>query len=399
MNNAPTPARSSRRRRAAIALLVPVIGFAMASCAKSDDAANVKGAIKVNITDDGCQPSPAKAPSGEVTFALANTGSSKATEAELKTADGKNILGEKENLTDGLTGSFKLNLREGTYKVYCPGAKQDTWDFVVSKGAAVKDWKSNPELVAAVKGYSAYVEQQAAALASATKTFDDAVRAGDLAQAQVLYAKARVSYERIEPVAESFGDLDPKIDGRADDGVKPTELTGFHRLEYAIWVQKDLAKMGPVATQLDADIAQLQALVKKKSGTYVPQEVTNGATELMNEVMTSKISGEEERYSHTDLLDFQANLDGSNQSVDLVRPVLEKSAPDLLEKLDAQGKKVQAALDRYRATPGYEGTGFQAWGYEQDPKTTITPAQRRAFSDVVKPFTELLSQVPVKVVV
>ncbi|MCU1358040.1 MAG: Peptidase Imelysin [Acidimicrobiales bacterium] len=394
-------ARSRRPRHRAIAglLLVAGIGLLATSCAKSDDVPSAKGAIKVEITDAGCAPKPATAKSGEITFAITNNGSSKATEAELKTADGKNILGEKENITDGLSVSFKLNLREGKYKMFCPGAKQDTWDFTVSKGKAVKDWNDNPLLVTAVKRYSAYVDEQTVELAKATTTFTDAVRAGDIDKAKDTYALARVPYERIEPVAESFGALDPKIDGRADDGTEPTELTGFHRLEYALWVEKSLAGMGPVADQLDKDIVELQGLVGKKSGTYVPEEVTNGATELMNEVMVGKITGEEERYSHTDLLDVQANLDGSLKSIELVRPALEKSAPDLLEEIDGQAAKVQKALDAYKEDPGYAGTGFKEWGYAEDPASTITDAQRRALSDVVKPLTEYLSEVPVKVVV
>ena len=391
------PSRPSSRRFAAALLLLPGIGLLATSCAKSDDIASTKGAVKVTITDDGCKPTPASAPSGPVAFAITNDGSAKATEAELKNAAG-NILGEKENLTDGLSGSFKLNLREGKYKVYCPGAKQDVWDFTVTKGAAVKDWKDNPALVKAVAGYSAYVDDQTKELATATTAFTDAVRAGDIEKAKTLYGPARVPYERIEPVAESFGDLDPAIDGRADDGVKPEDLTGFHRLEYALWVQNSLTGMAPIADKLDADVVKLQDLVTKKAGTYVPQEVTNGATELMNEVMTGKMPGEEERYSHIDLVDFQANLDGSMKSIDLVRPVLQKSAPDLLKKIDAQAAKVQGGLDGYKATPGYASTGFKEWGYVEDADTTVTKAQRRALSDLVAPLTEYLSQVPVKVV-
>lgn len=399
MNPAMPTRPAATRRVLAGLLLLPVAGLLATSCAKSDDAASSEDAIKVEITDAGCQPSPSSTPSGQVVFAISNKGSAKATEAELKSEDGNSILGEKENLTDGLSGTFKLNLREGTYKMYCPGAKQDTWDFKVTKGAAVKDWKDNPELVKAVKGYSDYVDEQTALLATETTKFTDAVRAGNLDEAMDLYGKARVPYERIEPVAESFGDLDPKIDGRADDGIEPEDLTGFHRLEYAIWVQKSLDGMGPVADQLDADIKELQGLVADKAGSYVPEEVTNGAMELMNEVMTGKMPGEEERYSHTDLIDFQANLDGSMKSIDLVRPVLEQSAPDLLEKIDAAADEVQAALDEYKEDPGYADTGFKEWGYVDDPDSVITEEQRRELSDVVKPLTELLAEVPVKVVV
>ena len=97
--------------------------------------------------------------------------------------------------------------------------------------------------------------------------------------------------------------------------------------------------------------------------------------------------------------DFQANLDGSMKSIDLVRPVLEQSAPDLLEKIDAAADEVQAALDEYKEDPGYADTGFKEWGYVDDPDSVITEEQRRELSDVVKPLTELLAEVPVKVVV
>ncbi len=388
-----------RITRLGVATLTVGLAVTLSACAKQEAKSGAPGTIEVKLTDAGCEPVPATAPSGEVSFVVTNGGSAKVTEAELKSEDLSNILGEKENLTSGLSGTFKLNLRQGTYKMVCPGAKQDTWTFTVAKGAEVKDWKTNPDLVAAVKGYSTYIEAQTAELITVTKAFTDAVRAGDLAKAKQLYAPARAPYERIEPVAESFGDLDPEIDGRADDGVAPEDLTGFHRLEYALWVQHSLDGMAPIADKLDADVAKLQSLVKSKSGTYVPDEITNGAKELLDEVMTTKITGEEERYSHTDLSDFQANLDGSLKAVDLVRPALQKSAPDLLAKIDDKAKAVQAALDSFKATPGVEGSGFIEWGYEQDASSTITDAQRRKLSDAVKPLVELLAEVPVKVTV
>jgi iron uptake system component EfeO len=384
-------------RRLVATTLVAGLGLAAAACTRSDDAAEAKGAIAVEITDAGCQPKPSTATSGEVTFEVTNGGSDDVTEAELLNAEQDHILGENEHVTPGKSASFTVVLAEGTYKMKCPGAIQDTWDFTVTKGAVVKDWRQNPALVKAVKGYSDYVDEQTAELAKVTKAFTDAVRAGEVDKAKGLYGRARVPYERIEPVAESFGDLDPSIDGRADDGLKPTELTGFHRLEYALWVEESLDGMKPIADQLDADIVKLRGLVAEKSGSYIPEEVTNGATELMNEVMAGKMPGEEERYSHTDLIDFQANLDGSMKSIDLVRPALEKAAPDVLAEIDADAAKVQEALDAYKEDPGYAGTGFRQWGYVDDPRSVITPAQRRALSDVVKPLVEHLAEVPTKV--
>jgi iron uptake system component EfeO len=390
---------STRRRNIRFGVVAVTVGVtvALSGCAKEEAPSAGPGTIEVKLTDGGCEPIPNSVPAGEVAFIVTNSGTAKVTEAELKSENLRNILGERENLTAGLEGTFKLNLREGNYKVVCPGAKQDTWNFTVAKGQVVKDWRDNPDLVAAVAGYSTYIEEQTAQLATVTKAFTDAVRAGDVDRAKDLYGLARVPYERIEPVAESFGDLDPEIDGRADDGVAPTDLTGFHRLEYALWVEGSLDGMAPIADKLDADVAKLHDLVKEKSGTYVPDEVTNGAKELLDEVLVSKITGEEERYSHTDLIDFQANLDGSLKAIDLVRPALAKSAPDLLAKIDTKAKAVQAALDTFKADPGHANTGFIEWGYEQDSDSAISDAQRRVLADAVKPLVELLAEVPVKV--
>lgn len=395
----PRPSTPRPTVRLTAAALTLGVALALSGCAKEEATGAGPGTIEVQLTDAGCEPTPNSVPSGEVAFVVTNAGSAKVTEAELKSENLQNILGERENLTSGLSGTFKLNLREGSYKMVCPGAKQDTWDFTVAKGAVVKDWKDNPDLVAAVAGYSTYIEEQTAELLTTTKAFTDAVRAGRIDEAKNRYGLARVPYERIEPVAESFGDLDPEIDGRADDGVAPEDLTGFHRLEYALWVQGTLDGMAPIADKLDADVAKLHDLVKAKSGTYVPDEITNGAKELLDEVLVSKITGEEERYSHTDLIDFQANLDGSLKAIDLVRPALAKSAPDLLTKIDEKAKGVQAALDTFAADPGYTNTGFIEWGYEQDATSTITDEQRRVLADAVKPLVELLAEVPVKVTV
>ena len=189
--------------------------------------------------------------------AITNADAGAVTEAELLDANGKKILAEKENLTPGLSGGFSLTLAEGTYQLRCPGAHKDTWPFTVTKGQAVSDWHQSPALVTATKGYGAYVRAQVADLVTATTAFTDAVRAGDLARAKLLYAPARVHYERIEPVAEAFGDIDPKVDGRLDDAATPADFTGFHRLEKALWVDKSLAGTAPIADQLDADVGRL----------------------------------------------------------------------------------------------------------------------------------------------
>lgn len=399
-------------RRIAGITAIACLAIGSIGCAKEETTASGgAGVVDIVLTDGGCTPRPDKVEAGKTTFHVTNDDTSRVSEAELKTGNGQSILGERENITPGLSKDFSLTLAEGTYRVYCPGAKQDTWTFTVSGGQKVADWRANPALVKAVDGYAAYVNGQADELVTRVQAFADAVHAGDVDTAKAAYIQARIPYERIEPVAESFGDLDPRIDGRlGDNGDAPGDFTGFHRIEQQLWVDGNLDGMDPIADDLVTDIGKLHSLIAEKAKSYEPNEVTNGARELMEEVLSSKITGEEERYSHTDLVDFQANFDGSMKTIDLLRPVLTRSAPDLLKRIDTAAAATQAALDEFKADPGYEGTGFIEWSCAQDESgelpegcrvsdtAKVTNAQRRSLTDTGTKLATLLSEVPVKVV-
>lgn len=402
---------STKRRIGAICLAVGLVSIGVVGCAKEDPATSAAGnRIKIELTDAGCKPNPAKTEAGTIAFDVTNDGANGVSEAELLESDGQGILGERENITPGLSKTFSLKLGEGTYKVYCPGAQQDTWTFTVKGGEKVADWRDNPALVKAVNAYAAYVRSEANELVTRTKAFAAKVKAGDIEGAKTDYATARVPYERIEPVAESFGDLDPKIDGRlGDNGDKPSDFIGFHRIEKALWVDGNLDGMGPIADELVKNVEQLNALIIKKANDYSPNEISSGAVELVNEVLTSKITGEEERYSHTDLVDFQANFDGTMKIIELLRPVLNKSAPELVADIDKAAKTLQDRLDTLKANPGYLNTGFVEWscavndtghlaqGCTTSDSAKVTVAQRRALADAGKPLADLIGQVPVKV--
>ena len=90
----------------------------------------------------------------------------------------------------------------------------------------------------AVATYRTYLETNTDLLVQRTKAFTDAVIANKLTEARDLYAPAREPYEAIEPVAESFGDLDPAIDARENDVAAGAAWTGFHRIEKALWVAR-----------------------------------------------------------------------------------------------------------------------------------------------------------------
>jgi len=385
----PLPAASGAAT-CCLAVMASLAAASLSACAKSDPksggaAGSGATTVTVEITDAGCKPTPDSVTAGSVTFKVTNKNSGKVTEAELKRGD--IIIGEKENLTPGLSGSFSLKLKAGKYAMVCPNASQDSWDFTVTGGSG--DGSLPAAVTAALDqstaGYQQYVIGEVAKLIPATKKFTDAVRAGDIAQAQKLYAPARYFYEEIEPVAESFGDLDPEIDARADDVQDdPSKWSGFHRLEKALWEDKSLAGMAPVADKLDADVVKLQGLVA--TTTYQPAQLANGATELLNEVATSKVTGEEDRYSHTDLSDFEGNVVGARKAFDLLKPALAQIDPSLAGSIEPRFDDVLAAIKPYQVGDG---------AYVD--YSTVDEDKRRVLIQKVNALAEPLSQVASKV--
>lgn len=219
----------------------------------------------------------------------------------------------------------------------------------------------NPLVRNAVAEYKAYATQQIDEGITLTRTFTDAVRAGDLAAAQAAYAPSRVPWERIEPLAGLVEEIDGAVDARVDDFASPEDpaFTGWHRLEYLLFAQNTTEGAAPFADKLDAD---LQTLKTQFAALEVPPvAVPVGAAELIEEVSSGKITGEEDRYSKTDLYDFNANLEGSRAAIERLRPALAQADPALLQRIDTGF----ADLDRSLA-PLRDGDGWKLYCLEND---------------------------------
>jgi iron uptake system component EfeO len=249
-------------------------------------------------------------------------------------------------------------------------------------GASATSPIAPADLVGPISDYKIWVADEVDALVTDSKAFTDAVRANDLAKAKALYAGARVHYERIEPIAELFSDLDKAIDSRADDYAKKEAdpaFSGFHRLEYGLFAKNSTEGLAPVATKLDTDIAELKTRLKDLA---VPaKKVVGGAADLIEEIAKTKIAGEEDRYSRTDLSDFVANVDGAKKITDLLRPLTLKANPKLAQRVDANFAKVDAVLAKYAATGG---------GYENYEK--LSKKDRTALRGQITVLAEDLSK-------
>jgi iron uptake system component EfeO len=215
--------------------------------------------------------------------------------------------------------------------------------------------EEDSKLVEPLAAYKSYVADNTEKLLANVTKFTDAIKAGDVAQAKALFAPTRMNYESIEPIAELFSDLDHTIDARADDfegKEKDAKFSGFHRIEHTLWTDNTTKGIEPLADKLLADVKDLNHRIENL--TFPPETVVGGAAALMEEVAATKISGEEDRYSHTDLWDFKANFDGSQKIYELVKPLIEKDNADFVKKVDANFKVVDDTLAKYKTANGYE---------------------------------------------
>ncbi|MBW8729616.1 MAG: peptidase M75 family protein [Terrabacter sp.] len=351
-----------------------------AATAGSSAAGGAGGPITVSATDTACTLSATTAKAGTLTFQVTNSGS-KVNEFYLY-AEGDRIVSEVENITPGLSRELKVEITEpGTFTTSCkPGMVGDgiRGAFTVT-GTAAKG-SADSKVAKAIADYKSFVASEADEFVDGTKEFVAAVKAGDVAKAKSLYAQARHPWEAIEPVAESFGELDPKIDGREDVIADGMAFTGYHRLEKDLWkdgLQKD---SGAIADQLLADVTEIAA--KSKTVEPTALSIAGGAKALLDEVATGKITGEEERYSHTDLWDFDGNLEGSRQALAVLRPVIVERDPALQKALDADFEELSSLLAQHR-------TGADYTSY-----TALTEADIKELTVSLDALSEQVSKVP-----
>lgn len=357
------------------------------------------GASQVAVTltgDNGgtCALDYATAKAGPVTFSVTNKTATALTEIELMSDN--RILGEKENLAPGLPPvSFTVTLGGGNYQLYCPGAAVDKVAFTVTGEAAQAAGTAAELLAAGARGYANYVDGVVDAMATAVDRLKAAIDAGDLDKAKAEYPQARSFYERIESDVDGFvlpgfkptdnaGNLDYLIDMRASNLDPAVGWHGFHAIE------RDLFEAGRItdgtrqlAAELKTNVAALDKLVRGL--TYKPEDLGNGAAALLEEVQSAKISGEEEAFSHFDLVDFSADIEGAQQAFAFLRPGLEKIDPDLTKRVAEQFATVNALLDTYRDSdvPG----GFKL--YTPALRATAGPALSRAVQALQEPLSQI----------
>ncbi|GAB3616624.1 peptidase M75 family protein [Okibacterium endophyticum] len=380
------------------------LAVALTGCV-ANNASNEDAALAVDIADDTCDVSAATASAGAVVFTITNTGTD-VNEFEILADDKLRIVGEKENIAPGQSVDYAAQLSAGTYYTACKfqqvGAPIGLAEFTVTGDSAELSADEKELSEAAVTNYIAYVTSQAGELVPAVQKFVDAYVAGDDETARDLFASTRAFYERIEPTAEAFGDLDPRIDYREVDAVaEGLDWTGFHRIEKDLWPPAagalnsdgadafiDWSASTPeqrrqIGDALVSDVQALYDLVYADDFTVTLGDISNGAIALLDEVASGKITGEEDWWSGTDLTDFAANVQGARVAFGNVREIALASGDDgeqLVSSIETEFDALESQLAQY----GSIDDGFV--NYKE-----LTDDQKKKLSDAVNALAEPLS--------
>lgn len=395
----------SRPLAMSTALAALLLAHGVGSVAADTGAAPMaNGAAQVAVTltgDNGgtCMLSHAEAIAGPVTFTVTNQTATAISEIELMSDN--RILGEKENLAPGLPPvSFTVTLGGGNYKIYCPGAKEETVAFkVTGEVAAPSAGGVNTLLLDGTKGYATYVDGVVGGMVEAIDHMKAAIDSGDLVAAQKAYGQARPFYERIESDVEGFvlpgfgatdnaGNLDYLVDMRESNLDPAVGWHGLHAIERDLFEERQItADTKTLAAELQKNVSLLAKLVKTLE--YRPEDLANGAAGLLEEVQSGKITGEEEAYSHIDLVDFAANVEGAQQAFAFLTPGMQKIDPELTKQIQAQFDVVNKLLDGYR-DPSAIG-GYKLYTPE------LRAADAASLSKAIQALQEPLSRIAEKV--
>jgi iron uptake system component EfeO len=358
----------------------------VAACQGGGAPAASGGKVAVGVSEAGCSPTTVNAAAGPVVFVITNNGTDVA-EFEVVGAD-KKVIDEAENIVPGFVVNLSARLDGGTYELVCGNLSAPRGSLAVSGGAAPTRPASvvvdAAQLASIVATYQTYVKTEADDLVEVIDTFTKAIDDGDLEAAKAAYGPSRVPWERIEPIAELFSDLDPKIDARQDDfdgGVDDPAFTGYHRIEKGLFTDGTTDGLKALAATLRTDVADLKTRLATLE--IDPRVMARGAGELIDEVAQSKMTGEEDRYSKLDLWSIDPNLQGSAKIVDLLRPLIEKIDPTYLKSLD----DAYAAVDTIIAKYGDQSKGFQTFD-------KISATDLKALQAGLANLSELLAELP-----
>lgn len=335
------------------------------------------GAILVTVTDATCEPAELTVPAGKATFRIHNA-SERPLEWEI--LDGVMVVAERENITPGLNATLTERLKAGTYDITCGLLSNPRGKLTVVATAESEAAKAAPEtrhFIGPLSEYRVYLNRRASDLIDATETLAERITAGDVEGAKEAWLAARQPWRQMAPVSGRIGDLANSMDPLAaylEKREQDTGFTGFHRIEYGLWQASSTEGLAPVATQLAADAATLKDRLKALS--LEPADLAGNAAALAERV-ADQATASQAPYSHADLAEFSADLDGIAKSALLVDPLVKDASPQASQALATALDGARATLDGFKVNdtfPPYDQVDAVGRKKIADAFTTVASA-------------------------
>ncbi|WP_055589205.1 EfeM/EfeO family lipoprotein [Peterkaempfera griseoplana] len=317
---------------AAAAALLPYSSAAPSAAAAADGLPHTV----VEVSPGACGHGWDRPHAGRQVFDLRNT-SSDAAEVYLTDASSGALLGEVEGLAPGVQRPLQVVLGRGSYVFRCLPEDADavTGPTVrITAGPATGGPAVLPvtehDLIPPTLEYQKWVGQGLGRLVGKADALRDAVDRGDLAAARTAWLDAHLAYSRLGAAYGAFGDLGDAVDGLADGrpgGVKDQDFTGFHRIEYGLWHHEAADRLRAPARRLADDVRKLRD--RWADARMEPADLGVRAHEITEDTVTFELTGHSDYGSGSSLATARAQLDGTAEVLDRLRPLLEPRDPEL----------------------------------------------------------------------
>ncbi|AIA08104.1 iron uptake transporter permease EfeU [Streptomyces noursei] len=308
------------------------------------------GAPTIAVSEKECGKGFTAPKPGRQTFQMQNTGD-KTSEVYLVDPGTNAVYGEIEGLAPGTTRDLVATIAGGSYAWRCvpTGGKAVTSAAVrVSGGGGAKAVVpvAEQDLAAPLRAYKQYVDHGLATLTDQTQKLSDDLAGDDLDAARTDWLTAHRTYSSLGAAYGTFEDFDKKINGRADglpDGVHDKDFTGFHRIEYGLWHGASAAELSGPAQQLHDDVVGLRKAFPTQA--FDPGDLPLRTHEILENTLQFELTGDTDEGSGSNLATADANLAGTQELLNVLRPLIAKREPQLLASIESDIARMQKLLD------------------------------------------------------
>ncbi|MBF9069590.1 EfeM/EfeO family lipoprotein [Streptacidiphilus fuscans] len=359
--------------------------------------------LAVSVDKHGCGAPPTSLAAGPVAFAVTDSASTFVT-VYLTDPGGDRAYAEIRWLGPRHTLPLTGSLAAGRYALRCvfsdgPVVSSPTLAVTGSASGTLTGYAPMPDLAlaGAVASYRAWVQAALPGLLAAAQTLDADVARGDLASARADWLPAHLDYERLGAAYNSFGDFDASIDGRADglpQGTATSGWTGFFALEQGLWHGAPASALRPLTQHLVSDVQGL--IADFPSEDTDPGDLPLRAHEILENGLQFQLSGHADYGSGTTLATLDANVQGTQEVLSLLAPLLRERAPGLLDGVDQQlaQLRVQLAACRTGSASGTSAGSNSGAGADWTPAASLDRDRRERLDGALGALLEQLSEIP-----